>query len=136
MRPVQPAVNHLRVWLVGFGTVGRWLVEALDQQAERLRERYGVGVAVVGLANERDGFVHDGRGIDLGALLALTADDRSITEYPGASCWPSAIEGLRATEADLLVEVTASRSGDGEPGFAHMCEALGRGIPVVTSNKW
>jgi homoserine dehydrogenase len=51
-------------------------------------------------------------------------------------CWPSTIEGLRATEADVLVEVTASPSADGEPGFAHMCEALQRGIPVVTSNKW
>jgi homoserine dehydrogenase len=36
----------------------------------------------------------------------------------------------------VLVEVTASRSSDGEPGLAHMREALGRGIPVVTSNKW
>ena len=45
-------------------------------------------------------------------------------------------KGLRATQADLLVEVTASRSTDGEPGFAHMREALGRGLPVVTSNKW
>jgi homoserine dehydrogenase len=50
--------------------------------------------------------------------------------------WPSAIEGLRATDADVLVEVTASPSADGEPGLAHMREALGRGIPVVTSNKW
>jgi homoserine dehydrogenase len=34
------------------------------------------------------------------------------------------------------VEVTASPSTDGEPGLAHMREALGRRIPVVTSNKW
>jgi homoserine dehydrogenase len=32
--------------------------------------------------------------------------------------------------------VTASPSTDGEPGLSHMREALGRGIPVVTSNKW
>ena len=51
-------------------------------------------------------------------------------------CWPSTIDGLRATEADLLVEVTASPSADGEPGVAHIREALRRGIPVVTSNKW
>src|ERR671919_344515 len=73
----------MRVWLVGFGTVGRW-------------------------------------------LAAL----------PGVRRWTSALEGLRATEADLLVEVTASPSTDGEPGLSHMREALGRGIPVVTSNKW
>jgi homoserine dehydrogenase len=50
--------------------------------------------------------------------------------------WPSAAEGLRATEADLLVEVTASPPADGEPGLTHMREALQRQIPVATSNKW
>jgi homoserine dehydrogenase len=47
----------------------------------------------------------------------------------------SAIDGLRETEADVLVEVTGSPF-DGEPGFTHMREALARGVPVVTSNKW
>jgi homoserine dehydrogenase len=126
----------LRIWVVGFGTVGQWLVRALDSQAERLARRYGVGVRVVGLANARDGFVYDGNGLDLQCLLGLTSSGRSIAEVPGVRYWPSAIEGLRATEADLLVEVTASPSTHGEPGFAHMREALDHQIPVVTSNKW
>jgi homoserine dehydrogenase len=126
----------LRIWVVGFGTVGQWLVRALESAAERLAGRYGVAVTVVGVANARDGFVHDGAGLDLQCLLGLAASGRSITEMPGVRCWPSALDGLRATEADLLVEVTASPSGDGEPGFAHMREALDRRIAVVTSNKW
>jgi homoserine dehydrogenase len=126
----------LRIWLVGFGTVGRWLGRAVDSEAERLADRYGVAVTVVGLANARDGFVYDGDGLDLAAALALASDGRSIADQPGVRHWPSAIKGLRETEADLLVEVTASPAGDGEPGLAHMREALQRGIPVVTSNKW
>ena len=126
----------LRIWVVGFGTVGQWLVRALESAAERLAGRYGVAVTVVGVANARDGFVYDGAGLDLQRLLGLAASGRSITEMPGVRCWPSALDGLRATEADLLVEVTASPSGDGEPGFAHMLEALDRQIAVVTSNKW
>jgi homoserine dehydrogenase len=121
--------------LVGFGTVGQWLVRALDSQAERLADRYGIAVTVVGLANARDGFIYNGNGLDLRSVLAL-AGGGSITEHPGVRCWPSTIEGLRATEADLLVEVTASPSTDGEPGLTHMREALERRIPVVTSNKW
>ena len=93
-------------------------------------------VAVVGLVNARDGFIYDENGLDLASALALAGDGRSIAEQPGVRCWPTAIEGLRATEADLLVEVTASPSTDGEPGFSHIREALQRGIPVVTSNKW
>ena len=125
-------MEPMRIWLVGFGTVGRWLARALESQAERLARRDGIGLTVVGLANARDGFIYDGSGLDLAGVLA----GRPIAEEPGVRRWPSAIDGMRATEADLLVEVTASPSSDGEPGLAHMREALGRGIPVVTSNKW
>jgi homoserine dehydrogenase len=130
------AVKPLRIWLVGFGTVGQWLVRALDSQAERLAVRHGIRVTVVGLANARDGFIYAGNGLELRSVLGLASAGRSIAEQPGVRYWPSALDGLRATEADVLVEVTASRSTDGEPGVAHMREALQRRIPVVTSNKW
>jgi homoserine dehydrogenase len=126
----------MRVWLVGFGTVGRWLAGALDAQADGLASRYGAQVTVVGISNARDGFVYDGDGLDLASVLRSASAGRSIADQPGVRCWPSAIEGLRATEADLLVEVTGSPGEDGEPGLTHMREALRRGIPVATSNKW
>jgi homoserine dehydrogenase len=116
--------------------VGRWLVRALATERERLSRKYGIDVTVVGLANRRDGFIFARDGLDLQSALGLASQGRSIAEVPDVLCWPSAIEGLRATEADLLVEVTASPSADGEPGVAHMREALRRRIPVVTSNKW
>jgi homoserine dehydrogenase len=126
----------MRVWLIGFGTVGRWLATALHSQAERLAARFGVDVSVVGVANARDGFVHNSDGLDLGSLLTLAGEGRSLAEQPGVGHWPTALEGMRATEADLLVEVTASPAPGGEPGISHMRAALGRGVSVVTSNKW
>jgi homoserine dehydrogenase len=128
-------MGPLRVWVIGCGTVGRWLLQALQSQADRLAVRFGVRVQVVGVANARHGFVYDADGLDVGSLLELEAGGRSIAEQRGAAHWSSAIDGLRATEADVLVEVTGSPA-DGEPGFTHMREALTRGIPVVTSNKW
>src|SRR5919198_688448 len=125
-------MGPLRIWLVGFGTVGRWLAEVLGSHKDRLADRYGIEVSVVGIATARDGLVYDEDGLDLTAALSAP----SLTELPGVTCWPSTIDGLRATEADLLVEVSASPLPDGEPGISHMREALGRGIPVVTSNKW
>ena len=129
-------MSPLRIWLVGFGAVGRWLAGALDEQAGRLASRYGCSVRIVGLANARDGFVYDANGLDLGSVRAAACSGRPVTEQRAARVWPRAIDGLRGTEADLLVEVTASPPVDGEPGLTHMREALGRGIPVVTSNKW
>lgn len=109
-------VSPLRIWLVGFGTVGRWLAGALDAQAGLLASRYGGAVTVVGIANARDGFVYHPDGLDLASVRAAAAGGRPITGERGARAWPSAIDGLRATEADLLVEVTASPPADGEPG--------------------
>jgi homoserine dehydrogenase len=118
-------VNPLRIWLVGTGMVGTWLAGVLDSQREWLTARYGLSVTVVGIASARGGLVYDPRGLDLASAPAAATRR-----------WPSTIEGLRATEADLLVEVSASPPADGEPGVAHMREALQRRIPVVTSNKW
>jgi homoserine dehydrogenase len=133
---VSGSTTAVRTWVVGLGTVGQWLLRALHSHSGRLADRHGVSVTVVGVANARDGFVYDGDGIDIASVLDLIADGRSIAEQPGVSHFSSALDGLAGTDADVLVEVTASPAGDGEPGLSHMREALGRGIPVVTSNKW
>jgi homoserine dehydrogenase len=129
-------VKDVRVWIVGLGTVGQWLLQALHEHAARLEGRYGFVPRIVGVANARHGFVHDADGLDPVIVLEYVSGGRPLEELPGVQHWHDAVEGLRATEADVLVEVTASPAESGEPGFAHMQEALRRGIPVVTSNKW
>ncbi len=102
----------MRVWIVGLGTVGRWVDDALTEAANDIAVRYGLSFSVVGRATRSGGFVaEDGRR------------------------WDDTLEAMRATEADVLIE-TAATPVDGEEGAAHMREALGREIPVVTSNKW
>ena len=101
------AATSLRAWVVGFGTVGQWLLRSLHSQAGRLADRYGVAITVVGLANARDGFVYDGDGLDIPSVLGLASGGCSIAEQPGVRHWSSALEGLAGTEADVLVEVTA-----------------------------
>jgi homoserine dehydrogenase len=129
-------MKEVRIWIVGLGTVGQWLLRAMHSQAPTLAGRYGFVPKVVGVANARDGFVYDSSGLDPRAVLEFASARRSLTELDGIRHWPSSVEGLAATEADVLVEVTASSADGGEPGVTHMRDALRRGIPVVTSNKW
>jgi homoserine dehydrogenase len=94
-----------------------------------LSERYEARFQLVGIANRTEGFFYRESGIDLRGV-------RSLGELQDVRRWPTALEGLRETEADVLVEVSESPPPSGEPGRSHLEEALGRGIPAVTSNKW
>jgi homoserine dehydrogenase len=127
---------ELRLSVVGLGTVGEWLLRALRTDAERLARAYGLTTTIVGVGSARDGFVFAPQGLDVETVLELRAARRGLAEHPGARHWPTCLEGLDATDADVLVEVSASPPEDGEPGVSHMRLALGRGTPVVTSNKW
>lgn len=108
----QGAPVAIRIWIVGRGTVGRWVEQAISEGADSIAARYGLSFSVVGSATGRGGF-----------------------DAADARHWDETRDGMRETEADVLVE-TAASPPEGEPGAAHMREALGRGIAVVTSNKW
>jgi homoserine dehydrogenase len=129
-------MKDMRVWIVGLGTVGQWLLRALHEHAASLERRYGFMPTVVGVSNARNGFVHNADGLDPLTVLEHVSKGRALEELTGVRHWDDAVEGLGATDADLLVEVTSSSSENGEPGVTHMRQALRRGIPVVTSNKW
>ena len=131
MRP-----RRVRIWVVGLGTVGQWLLRAIDAHERGLAERHGVAFDVVAIANRREGFVFREEGLDIRAALEGAARGDALTQLSHTARWTDALEGMRATEANVLVEVSASPAADGEPGIAHMREALGRGIAIVTSNKW
>lgn len=76
--------RHVLIWIVGFGTVGQWLVRALDSQAGRLAARYGVRFTVVGLASARDGLIYHQGGLDLPAILRHGSGRTPDTGHPAA----------------------------------------------------
>src|SRR5438552_8999530 len=83
-------MRQLRLSIVGFGTVGRWLAEAIHRRRAWLEAECGVVVAVVSVATRRDGFIHRDAGLDIPALLDLAAAGRPLTDYPGARHWDTA----------------------------------------------
>jgi homoserine dehydrogenase len=97
-----------------------------------LAELHGVAFDVVAIANRRDGFVFHEQGLDLRAA----SEGQALSELEHTAHSPTGLDGIRATEADILVEASASPAPDGEPGASHMRAAIERGVAVVTSNKW
>ncbi len=128
-------MKQIRLALVGFGVVGQGFVELLVTKHDFLKQHYGVDIALVGIANARHGFVYHQDGLHMPSLLELATNKRPLTEYPGTTHWDSALEGLQATSADILVEVTPTNLRDAEPGVSHIRMALSKGMHVVTANK-
>src|SRR5215813_8531772 len=69
----------LRLSIVGFGTVGRWLADAIGHHRSWFEAEHGVAVTVVGVANRRDGFVYRAAGFDTTTLLEFVSAWRSLS---------------------------------------------------------
>jgi homoserine dehydrogenase len=128
-------MKHIRLSLVGFGVVGQGFAELIMTKHDFLKQHYGVDISLVGVANSRHGFIYRQDGLHIPTLLQLATENDPLTDYPGATHWDSALEGLQAISADILVEVTPTNLRDAEPGMSHIREALSKGMHVVTANK-
>jgi homoserine dehydrogenase len=125
----------LRLSIVGFGTVGRWLADAIGRHRSWLEAEHGVAVTIVGVANRRDGFVYRDAGFDITTLLELVSAGRPLREYPGGQRWETALEGLAQTECEVMAEASSTDPREPEPALSHIRQALGRGTHVITSSK-
>lgn len=104
--------GQVRVGLLGCGNVGGALVRLLDEHADMLTARAGVGIEITRVV-VRD--LERARDVKLGS-------DRFSTDASGV---------VRDPEIDVVVEVM----GGVEPARTLITEALRAGKPVVTANK-
>jgi homoserine dehydrogenase len=126
---VEGGEGHTRVAILGLGVVGRWVLGAIE------RDAHGLNLRIVAAADRGSGLVHRAGGLEVRELLAAKNGAGGLAELERVQRWPTAADGLPEIDFDVLVEVSQSPV-DGEPGLTHIREALGRGIPVATSNKW
>jgi homoserine dehydrogenase len=128
-------MRHLRLSIVGFGTVGRWLAAAVHRRRAWLAAECDVAISIVSVATRHDGFIHHDAGLDIPTLLDLTAARRPLTDYPGARRWDTALEGLAQTECDVLAEASNTNPRAPEPALSHIRQSLERGTHIITSSK-
>ena len=122
------ADSTFNLCLLGFGNVGRALVELLLEKREVLASEHGIAWRITGVATRGRGWIAQPDGLDPQALLegSLTAD--------GAE--PATVEDwLRAAHADILFENTSLNAETGQPAIAHLRDALQAGAHAITANK-
>jgi homoserine dehydrogenase len=130
-------VRTVRLLLVGLGNLGRCLCEVLSEKDELLRERYGLGLRLVGAADSRGAAYDPATGLDVKRVAEIKREGGTIADYPGAGRRGWLAADLVATaEADVLLEASPVNLAQGaEPAMTCIRTALENGIHVVTPNK-
>ncbi len=116
----------MRLLLIGFGNLGRGLARSI-LEGGKFKD-----LKVVGIVDERGGVLND-EGIELRQALEVAESEGSVAKMGIEGL--SAVEAIRESDADLVVELTPTNIKTGEPGLTHIRTALETGKHVVTSNK-
>jgi homoserine dehydrogenase len=125
----------MRLALVGFGNVGRRFAERLRGPYARALGADGARVRVTGIATARHGIAIDPRGIDLRRALRHVERGLSLEALHRGPRLVDVRAFIARVPADVLVEITPLDPRTGQPATAHVRQALGRGLHVVTANK-
>ena len=120
---------------IGFGNVGRGLAELLLEKKDELRINHGIEFRVVAISDIMAGSIMDDRGIDLREALRLGDSKTNLETMVAQKKGLSALDTIKNSSANTVVEVTWTNITDGEPGYNHMKTALSSGKHVVTTNK-
>ncbi|SRR6266699_3780715 len=123
-------MKPLRLALLGFGTVGQWLAEALHTRRAWLQQEYDVGVTITSVATAHHGLIYREDGLDIPTLLELVATRQPLSAHPKVTHWTNILEGLQATGGDVLAESTGATLRNGEPGLSYIRTALVQGMHV------
>ncbi len=133
VRTVHAAFNFAHeecsLLVLGHGVVGAQLLAQAHQQRTPLRERHGINLKVVGVADSRRA-VFDEQGLDLERWQPRLA---AVPEAPRpdlVAFFTPLLDRLRRLPVPVLVDCSAADNMD-----RVYAEAFARGIHVVTANK-
>ncbi len=117
-------MKRINLIIIGFGTVGRGLAEIIKTNGDIVKDRFGLDIRLVGIADLRGSMI-DPDGLDIDDALEWKCKISQI----------DSIALIKRGKYDLMVETTPSDVKTGEPAFTHIKETLHQGKHVVTSNK-
>lgn len=124
----------MRLIVCGFGTVAQSLAKLLVSRSDDLYAKYGMMPRIVGVFDTKGG-VTDPSGLDLNRLVEIKKKYGTVRKYTDSKKKLSGLDIINGTDADVLIETTASNYKDAEPGMSHITAAMKKGMHVITVNK-
>ena len=121
------SMKQYNICFLGFGNVGRALARLLIAKSADLRESYGIGWRVTGVATRRMGWLSYDSGADVPALLA--GNEVETSSATGIADW------LKNSRPDVLFETTSLNPETGQPAIDYLRASLLAGAHAITANK-
>lgn len=120
--------------LIGFGNVGKGLVEILRDKREFLKTQYGFSPRIIAVATNSRGTLYHPDGLDPVQLLQLS-DLRHYGMSNGVNTDWDVEKIIRESNADVVVEASPTNLQTGQPALSYCYAALESGKHLVVANK-
>lgn len=124
-----------KIAFIGFGTVGRGLVEILLDKTRELKNELGFDWKIVAISDPRVGSVCTPSGLAAAAILPHLEKHGNLEGFECETAGMDSLKTISDSGADIIVEASYSNMEDGEPALSHIRKALAAGKHVVTTNK-
>ena len=132
---MKEQAQRVRLLLIGAGNVGRRFLGLVGSKGPILRDRLGLDLVLVGIADS-SGVAVNPDGLPIQEIMDSKTEGRSVAEH---ARWGdrsgSALAMVQTQGADLLLEASPANMEDGQPALGCIEAALSSGMHVVTANK-
>ncbi|NLM44986.1 MAG: homoserine dehydrogenase [Clostridiales bacterium] len=127
--------RELSICMIGFGNAGKEFCKMLLEKTEEIQNTYNFNVVVTAISTKTKGALFDSSGIDLNrALYEVETEGRFSQDNP-QRIEGSALEIIKKSGADVLIELSTLSIKDGQPAISHIEEAIRNNMHVITANK-
>ena len=127
-------MDECKLVILGFGAVGQGFARAVLMKKEFIKEKYGVGLKIVAVADSSSSAIC-ADGLAEEELLKSKAISGKVGTYPECGSDLTGTDLLDAVDYDILIEATPTNIQTAEPAKSLTLKAFADGKDVVTSNK-
>ena len=128
-------MKTVRLALVGFGNVGKALVQLLDTKRDILNQEFDFNPQIIGIATGSHGMAINPSGLDAQKAIALLESGKNLDSLSTLPKPKSIIEFIQTCQADVLFENSPVNHHTGQPASDHIKTALQSGMHAITANK-
>ncbi|MBN1332135.1 MAG: homoserine dehydrogenase [Synergistales bacterium] len=127
----------LRIFLVGFGNVGRAFSALLKDRVASILCSSGVNLKLAAVATRSKGTACHDEGLEISHLLESERITGRVDSsgQKGVLVGKPVVDMIEGLDFDVLVECSSPDLERGEPATSYIMMALDKGKDVVTSNK-